>query len=312
MWRTWTDGTSTNTSTNNNNEDDIGGGDLFPHAYSMNRTSANYTWQGNTDVWIPPEGTPYLYPSDIRRIFQPENTLWIGDSTGRQEYQTMFSLMHTQNITDDNVLGFDRDATFLNKNINKCKGTCNVPSHCPARIIPKKYNIATNNTWDRIVPGEPTPRRVFWDLGQVRGTDHNCSNTIFTTEKQSITTNGSSSLWSTFAMENEATGKFDAMITNCLSSTLSRLKEHKELIEREYSVVILSQGIWGFDKITKKAVQNPTPTRRNIPNVTAATIVVEVLESLRALSGPSLFVVWKTHGPEAKDPTTAQFWATKS
>ena len=29
----------------------------------------------------------------------------------------------------------------------------------------------------------------------------------------------------------------------------------------------------------------------------AATLVVEVLENLRALSGPSLFVIWNTHGP---------------
>ena len=31
--------------------------------------------------------------------------------------------------------------------------------------------------------------------------------------------------------------------------------------------------------------------------MTAATLVVEVLENLRALSGPSLFVIWNTHGP---------------
>ena len=247
----------------------------------MNGTSANYTWQGNTSVWIPPEGAPYLYPSDIRRIFQPENTLWIGDSTGRQDYQTMFSLMHGQNITDDNVLGFDRDATFLNKNINRRQG-----SLCPARIPPKNYGAG--GFWTRIVKEEPTPRRVFFDLGQVRGTDQNCW------EKQPITTNGSSSPWSTFAMENEATGKFDAMITNCFSSTLSRLKEHKELLQREYSVMILSQGIW-------EVVQKKDCT---IPNVTD-TMVVEVLESLRALSGPSLFVVWKTHGrPDFRHPNT--------
>jgi hypothetical protein len=98
-------------------------------------TNYNYTWQGNTSVWIPPEGVPYLYPSDIRRIFQSENTLWIGDSTARQDYQTMFSLMNGngKNITDDNrdVLGLDRDAAFLNKNINKGKGAIGkIASHC--------------------------------------------------------------------------------------------------------------------------------------------------------------------------------------
>ena len=97
-------------------------------------------------------------------------------------------------------------------------------------------------------------------------------------------------------MENEATGKFDAMITNCFSSTLSRLKEHKELLEREYSVVILAQGTWEINIKSKMKCK--------IRNVTAATMVVEVLESLRALSGPSLFVIWKTHGPDFQHPNT--------
>jgi hypothetical protein len=234
-------------------------------------TNYNYTWQGNTSVWIPPEGVPYLYPSDIRRIFRSENTLWIGDSTARQDYQTMFSLMNGngENITDDNrnVLGLDRDAAFLNKNINKGKGANGkIARHCPARIIPEPEE--TNE--------------MFIDLGQVSGTDQNCS--IATTEKQPIP---DGSPWSTFAMEDQATGKFDAMNSACLSSTLSSLKEYKELIEREYSVVILSQGIW--------EVVRSWDCRT--PNVTAATLVVEVLENLRALSGPSLFVIWKTHGP---------------
>ena len=122
---------------------------------------------------------------------------------------------------------------------------------------------------------------MFIDLGQMSGTDQNCS--IATTETQPIP---DGSHWSTFAMEDQATGKFDVMSSACFSSTLSSLKEHKELIEREYSVVILSQGIW--------EVMRSWDCR--IPNVTAAALVVEVLENLRALSGPSLFVIWKTHG----------------
>ena len=127
------------------------------------------------------------------------------------------------------------------------------------------------------------------DLGQVSGTDQNCS--IATTEKQPIP---DGSPWSTFAMEDQVTGKFDVMINACFSLTLSSLKEHKELIEREYSVVILSQGIW---EVTR-------PWDCRIPNVTAATLVVAVLENLRALSGPSLFVIWKTHGPHPNHKNT--------
>ena len=267
------DGTSTN-----NNEEGSNSGNLSPHAYSMNGTSANYTWQGNTSVWIPPEGVPYLYQSDIRRIFRSENTIWIGDSTGRQDYQTMFSLMNGngKNITDDNdnIIGLYRDAAFLNININKGKRhRGKIPSHCPARIIPE--------------PEETN--KMFADLGQVSGTDQNCS--VATTEKQPIL---DGSPWSRFSMENQATGKFDLMYSMCFDKTKPKLKEKKEVLEREYSVMIFSLGIW--------EVVRPLDCR--IPNVTAATVVVEVLENLRALSGPSLFVIWKTHGPHLNHSNT--------
>ena len=70
--------------------------------------------------------------------------------------------------------------------------------------------------------------KMFIDMGQVSGTDQNCS--IVTTEKQPIP---DGSPWSTFPMEDQATRKFDVMFSACLSSTLSSLKEHKELIECE-------------------------------------------------------------------------------
>jgi len=154
----------------------------------------------------------------------------------------------------------------LNKNINKNKKKGMVaPMHCPARI-------------------NQTKSVKFADLGQVRGTDQNCS--IITAENQTII--DGSPHRSGFAIENQVTGKFDLMIrSNCLKQTITLLEEHKAMIEREYSVMIVSQGIWEVIK----------PWDCRIQNVTAATRVVEVLNNLRALSGPSLFVIWKTHGP---------------
>lgn len=49
--------------------------------------------------------------------------------------------------------------------------------------------------------------KMFIDLGQVSGTDQNCS--IVTTEKQPIP---DGSPWSTFAMEDQATGTTDRHI----------------------------------------------------------------------------------------------------
>jgi hypothetical protein len=199
-----------------------------------------------------------------------KNTLWIGDSTGRQDYQTMFSLMHGENITDDNVIGFDRDKTFLNKNINKSKGGGEVlqPHHCPARIIPEELAIG--------------------DFGRVSGTDQNCS--IATTEKQP-TTDGSP--WSRFAMKNQATGKFDLIVDVCLKNTISQVEERKKLFQREYSVMVFSQGIW---EVTR-------PLDCSVPNVTVATMVTEVLDDLRALTSAHCRVPHSSLSGRFTDPS---------
>ena len=98
------------------------------HLYSLqadsmvedNNTHPMYTWIGNFPV--PPMGIPYLLPQQIRGIFHSENTLWLGDSTAQQDYQTMYQLINSDNTAQDN----------LNKNINKGKKG-RPPKHCPAR-----------------------------------------------------------------------------------------------------------------------------------------------------------------------------------
>ena len=176
------------------------------HVYSLqtnsmvdNNTEHMYTWIGNQ--WVPPPGVPYLFSQQIRSIYRSENTLWMGDSTARQDYQTMYQLIHDgdNNPTRDH----------LSKNINKGKrGPAEF--HCPARRQSKD---------------------LFTDLGQVRGTDQNCHATNATTVMLNNTDVDQS--WSNLNLHNKA-GKFDLWNRlDCYDALMSKLKNHTELLERE-------------------------------------------------------------------------------
>ena len=105
-----------------------------------------YSWVGNR--WLPPPGVPYLSPNDILLLFQTENTLWWGDSTGRQDYQTMYHMLNADDIHNVHSLELELDR-------NKGRGgrQAGITFHCPTRI----------------------PKDLFFaDLGQEKGT--NCSN----------------------------------------------------------------------------------------------------------------------------------------
>jgi hypothetical protein len=52
----------------------------------------NYTWWGNQ--WIPPPGVPYYTQEDMLDAFSQFDTLWIGDSTTRRAYATLYALLN--------------------------------------------------------------------------------------------------------------------------------------------------------------------------------------------------------------------------
>ena len=242
------------------------------HVYSLqtnsmvdNNTEHMYTWIGNQ--WVPPPGVPYLFSQQIRSIYRSENTLWMGDSTARQDYQTMYQLIHDgdNNPTRDH----------LSKNINKGKrGPAEF--HCPARRQSKD---------------------LFTDLGQVRGTDQNCHATNATTVMLNNTDVDQS--WSNLNLHNKA-GKFDLWNRlDCYDALMSKLKNHTELFEREYSILVVSGGVW-------ESIRPHVCKRANETNKGIVSHALDLLDFFHAVSGPSLFVIWKTHGPMSDDQRTAR------
>jgi len=239
------------------------------HAYST--AAANYTWT-NTASWSPPTGMDSLTPRDVRGRFVRENVLWLGDSTGRQDYHTMHTLMNDPSVPADEplvLLGNGRRyGSLLDTGINKGKKGNPVEAyslHCPARCLPSPDSKEHLHL----------PLKVV-DLGQVAGTDANC-NTIEPSDRGNQTA-------SPFAMSEDPTvaGKFDYATSKTFKETQSYIINHGEFMKREYSVLVMSVGVWD--------IANPKSL-----SVTLAEMS-ELLELLHDLSGPSLLVIWKVHG----------------
>ena len=67
--------------------------------------SSNYTWIGNH--WIPPPGVPTFSADQMLEYYQNRNVLFIGDSTGRRAYTTLFAIMNSTDRTDVDVTSID-------------------------------------------------------------------------------------------------------------------------------------------------------------------------------------------------------------
>jgi len=222
--------------------------------YAAN-TSTEYSWIGNS--WFPPPGVSYLSPLDLRLLFQKENTVWWGDSTSRQDYETMNDMINADNIHNIPLGALDR-------NINK--GKYSKPLlHC--------------RNWNQ------TPDEFCFDMGQVTGTE--ITNYDSTTDASAnATANHPSSSF------HASIGKFDFVRSPkmpCFNGYSTKIRTISSFLQREYSVIILSLGIWEVDRAWDCRSANKTET--------PAFLLNTLLDTLELLSGSSLYIIWKTNGP---------------
>jgi hypothetical protein len=257
---------------------------LTENATRTGAACINYTWVDR--VWIPPRGVSYLELRDILSIFRSENTLFWGDSTARQEHQVLYQMIDEQqgdlnqtslqligyNITNENEVmggntGGGHQRERIQQDINKAKGRPgykNITYHCPARAPRKGY------------------KSLFRELGQLPGTRGPCTARNYSDHFPDS--------WSAFALKEEPTGKLDFANSYCYRDTLKHLQTHRDLILREYTVLILSVGMWEV----------------GLPETCGKDPILELVELLDYvkdhLAGPSLLVVWKIHGPRAEPP----------
>jgi len=232
---------------------------LIKHAVN---TSTEYSWIGNS--WFPPPGVPYLSPLDLRLLFQKENTLWWGDSTARQDYGTIYDMINADNIHNIPLVALDR-------NINKGK-------------LKKQYTPHCRN-WNR------TPDDLCFDMGQVTGTE--ITNYDLTTNANA-TTNATSNHPS--SSSHASIGKFDIVRSPsapCFKGHSSEIQTASPFLQREYSVIVLSLGIWEIDR--------PWDCRTANTSETPTYFLNELLDAFELLSGSSLYIIWKTNGPSQNE-----------
>ncbi|KAG7346022.1 hypothetical protein IV203_005090 [Nitzschia inconspicua] len=176
---------------------------------ALSERDSSYSWIGNT--WIPPTGVPRFTPDDMRNVLQRENTLFVGDSTARQDYFTMYNLM---NVIDNDD---SRDITYeqLNHGINFNKGgrndeNCTLREDQLSTMLSVCRQIPRSNVTDNLPATTPTQP------------NHNATH------------------------KDPTGGSFDLTVNPephiCFSSISDFVNE--STVASHYSIVIYSLGIW--------------------------------------------------------------------
>lgn len=104
----------------------------------------NSTWIGNQ--WIPPPGYRLYSTREMQSYFQQQSILWVGDSTARRNYGTMFGILNaTDNPNDVAIHDLDHESVLdMNKMSVDLKvpypEPCNKSGYNLCRRIPTSSN----------------------------------------------------------------------------------------------------------------------------------------------------------------------------
>jgi len=266
------------------------GGFEYLYQIDRNETENRFTWNGN--LWTPPDDFPLLSGREIKHLFANENTLWIGDSTSRQDMQTMYAQI---NAIEPNNVHLYLVIRFINK--GKRSRTA---FHCPRRTPPLE-------NMEKFGCERPCAGGVqYVEMAQVRGTDSQCTVDDADTDTDNSENNNDNgggdaadSDEHNDAIDPEdsavvnatdpfAIGKFDVSNTACFLGLKDLIqKENTNVtIRSNYTVLVVSLGIW---EVVRPDCNDPTTTRAERQR--------QALEALHAFSGPDMFIVFKTVGP---------------
>lgn len=178
--------------------------------------SSKYTWTGNN--FIPPNGVPTFTPANYRNYFVKRNTLFIGDSTFRRAYATLFAMMTSCNDDDNNLKVKDLDSSTV-----------------------IDFNKATKRSRKEVCDN---PLRIFHDQNYFVCRDLLNATSWPLCPKNHIQVN--KTVLDVHATKNiikDQFGRFDFIQKNCLASVHDFFAEHGAFMN-DYDLIIVGSGIW--------------------------------------------------------------------
>jgi hypothetical protein len=178
---------------------------------SPGAAQSDYTWVG--DHWRPPVGIPLYSARDMQIIFSKEQTLWIGDSTSRQDYVTLYNMIMA--------------ATESNQNKDKSNSQANTLDDIAVTVLDHGINV---NKQGKIT--EPCQKQIpnALDLLICRTIGNNHTTTTTTT--------------TTTTKVNDGYNNYDYSEKKCWRDVVDFITTNQNIITRTYSTIIISVGLW--------------------------------------------------------------------
>ena len=220
--------------------------------------SSHYTWVGNH--FIPPKNVPMFRPIDYRNYFKNRNTLFIGDSTARRSYASLYAIMNSTTPYDIPLPELDHTNVIdFNKPGHHQIEHCSIEDRGLFNILPIEYKFVCRNI-------------VLHDSDR----------------KNTAGKNGTS-------RHGDETGKFDYYLAGCFKD-LPYEYDFNSTLFQDYDLIVIAAGIWeALRKDECDVLKTDTAT-----NVTDAEIIIEKMElvygALGNASSPSLQFVFRTPG----------------
>mmetsp|Transcript_3544 Transcript_3544/g.5144 ORF Transcript_3544/g.5144 Transcript_3544/m.5144 type:complete len:387 (-) Transcript_3544:170-1330(-) len=226
----------------------------------LTSNSSEYTWIENH--FLPPKGVPVFHPEDYSLYFQKRNTLFIGDSTGRRAYATLFAIMNstgyysnissipTKDLVNPDVIDFNKDG----RRKEKC-------------LIQHRSLHRLKTTW-----GEFVCRNISKDMSS----HHHHHQRLFVDK-------------------SNAGAKFDYLKINCMKELVPIFskedgKKHRTSSINEalmdYDLIIIAMGL-------HDALMVPECSAQPISNSHDLDLVLDALSSV---TSPELQILFRTPG----------------